>query len=211
MFEQFADSGRTELPVIDEALQFQIYSTVREVMTKVYGSSLPLPPSYVMYTTLFAIIETNEKIVQGIAEEGGTSSDICTTVFSGSSSERDIDNNSCASLSEPMWSKEMLELLDWDLAAAIGYLLAHRYHESDVEVTKMRAKLGALAFGVDASVSQPFPPILPLQDTGLHQYVHHYVSAIYSRWPHGFAYMVIDETVDAYNEIIQTLREELGL
>ncbi|KAJ2823846.1 hypothetical protein GGI24_003569 [Coemansia furcata] len=211
MFEQFADSGRTELPVIDEALQFQIYSTVREVMTKVYGSSLPLPPSYVMYTTLFAIIETNEKIVQGIAEAGGTSSDICTTVFSGNSSERDIDSNSFTSLSEPMWSKEMLELLDWDLAAAIGYLLAHRYHESDVEVTKMRAKLGALAFGVDASVSQPFPPILPLQDTGLHQYVHHYVSAIYSRWPHGFAYMVIDETVDAYNEIIQTLREELGL
>ncbi|KAJ2807289.1 hypothetical protein H4S07_003619, partial [Coemansia furcata] len=103
MFEQFADSGRTELPVIDEALQFQIYSTVREVMTKVYGSSLPLPPSYVMYTTLFAIIETNEKIVQGIAEAGGTSSDICTTIFSGNSSERDIDNNSCASLSEPMW------------------------------------------------------------------------------------------------------------
>ncbi|KAJ2861028.1 hypothetical protein GGH94_005161 [Coemansia aciculifera] len=213
MFEQFTDSGRTELPVVDEALQFQIYSTVREVMTKVYGTSQPLPLSYVMYTTLFAIIETNEKVVRGIAEAGGTPSDICTTVFSGSSGDRDsIDNtDSSTNLSDPMRGKEMLELLDWDLAAAIGYLLAHRYHESDVEVTKMRAKLGALAFGVDASVSQPFPPILPLQDTGLHQYVHHYVSAIYCRWPHGFAYMVIDETVDAYNVIIQTLREELGL
>ncbi|KAJ2097575.1 hypothetical protein GGI09_003757 [Coemansia sp. S100] len=213
MFEQFTDSGHTELPVIDEALQFQIYSTVREVMTKVYGTSQSLPQSYVMYTTLFAIIETNEKIVRGIAEAGGASSDICTTVFSDSTRDSDNTSNidSGTSLSEPMRSKEMLELLDWDLAAAIGYLLAHRYHESDVEVTKMRAKLGALAFGVDASVGQPFPPILPLQDTSLHQYVHSYVSAIYCRWPHGFAYMVIDETVDAYNTIIQTLREELGL
>ncbi|KAJ2486681.1 hypothetical protein IWW37_005528 [Coemansia sp. RSA 2050] len=207
MFEQFISSGHTELPVIDEALQFQIYSTVREVMATVYGASLPLPPSYVMYTTLFAIIETNERIVQGIAEAGGTPNDIRTTVFC--SSESSIEGST--SLPEPMWGKELLELLDWDLAAAIGYLLAHRYHESDVEVTKMRAKLGALAFGVDASVSQPFPPMLPLQDTGLHQYVHHYVSAIYCRWPHGFAYMVIDEAVEAYNVIIQTLREELGL
>ncbi|KAJ2458892.1 hypothetical protein GGF42_001796 [Coemansia sp. RSA 2424] len=214
MFEQFIDSGRTELPVVDEALQFQIYSTVREVMGKVHGPDLPL--SYVMYTTLFAIIETNEKIVQGIAEAGGTASDIRTTVYGSSDSDSDRSstngsNNSRASMLDLMSGKELLELLDWDLAAAIGYLLAHRFHESDAEATKMRAKLGALAFGVDASVGQPFPPILPLQDTGLHQYVHHYVAAIYCRWPHGFAYMVIDEAVDAYNTIIESLRTELGL
>ncbi|KAJ2888513.1 hypothetical protein IWW38_004922 [Coemansia aciculifera] len=210
MFEQFIDLGHTELPVIDDALQFQIYSTVHEVMTKVHGPDLELP--YVMFTTLFAIIETNEKIVQGIAEAGGTVGDICTTVYDRSDSDNDSDKSrSETSLSEPMLGKEVLGLLDWDFAAAIGYLLAHRFHESDVKVTEMRAKLGALAFGVDASVGQPFPPILPLQDTGLHQFVHHYVAAIYCRWPHGFAYMVIDEAVDAYNVIIQNIREELGL
>ncbi|KAJ2002712.1 hypothetical protein GGI04_003222 [Coemansia thaxteri] len=212
MFQSFYETGYTDLPVLDNGLQFQIYSTVREVMTKVHGPNLPLP--YVMFTTFFAIIETNEKIVVGIAKAGGTAADICSTVYSNQDAATEdggaANADSNARLSEPLSGKELLGLLDWDLAAAIGYLLAHRYHESDVAATKMRAKLGALAFGVDISVDQPFPPILPLQDTGFHQYIHNYTSAIYSGWPHGFVYMVIDEAVDAYNDIVQKLRDDLG-
>ncbi|KAJ2320363.1 hypothetical protein IWW51_004646 [Coemansia sp. RSA 2702] len=68
----------------------------------------------------------------------------------------------------------------------------------------MRARLGALAFGVDSSKEQPFPP-----DSQFHQFVRDHVASVYARWPHGFFYMVLDEAVDAYNVIIQSIRDRL--
>ncbi|KAI9500759.1 hypothetical protein GGI25_003952 [Coemansia spiralis] len=211
MFQQFIATQKTSLPVVSDGLQFQIYNTVQEVMEKVYGPNPPL--SYVMYTVLFAIAETNEMIVQSVLSAGVSVSDIRTTVYSEPVDGDGDDASSLAStvenkrLSEPPLSeRELIALIDWDFAAVIGYILAQRYHENDADATAMRAKLGALAFGVDLEKGQPFPPLLPLQDTHFHQYVHQYVSTVYGRWPHGFVYMVIDEAIDAYNAIIQDIR-----
>ncbi|KAJ1801270.1 hypothetical protein LPJ59_000419 [Coemansia sp. RSA 2399] len=211
MYQHYMTTRSTNLPVINNDLQFQIYSTTREVMQVFHGPDPYL--SYVMYTTLFAIVETNEIIAREVLKAGGSVSDIRPTVYGegedGADSDSDEDAPGGAKLSEPLTDKELISLLDWDLAAVIGYVLAHRYHKSDESVTTMRARLGALAFGVDLEKEQPFPPILPLQDTQFHQYIRHYVSAVYGRWPHGFVYMVIDEAVDAYNAIIRNERKEL--
>ncbi|KAJ2706501.1 hypothetical protein FB645_001508 [Coemansia sp. IMI 203386] len=198
-YSQFIDSRSTSLPVLDESLQFQIYSTVLELMQRSYGSQLPL--SYTMFTTLFAIVETNELIVSQIIKSKYTGS-INLTVFN------DISDDALSSIDNPVDEREQMSLLDWDFAAVIGYILAHRFHTADQNLTKMRARLGALAFSVDVTKDQPFPPILPLQDTKFHQYIHKYVNTIYARWPYGFVYMVIDEAVNAYNMIIQNIRSQ---
>ncbi|KAJ1837058.1 hypothetical protein LPJ73_007521 [Coemansia sp. RSA 2703] len=191
-FQTYIKTNATSLPVEDAGLQFQIYSTVVELLERAYTVMPPL--SYVMFTTLFAIAVTNEKIVDGIP-----AGDIVLSVFN--QPVEDGDGNG------PMNDKEQLCILDWDFAAVLGYMLAHRFHAADKSQTEMRAKLGALAFSVDTNRDQPFPPMLPLQDTKFHQYIHRYVSTIYARWPYGFVYMVIDEAVAAYNMIIQSLRQ----
>ncbi|KAJ2552982.1 hypothetical protein EV175_003107 [Coemansia sp. RSA 1933] len=209
MYQQYIDTGETNLPVINNDLQFRIYSTTREAMELAHGHAPWL--SYVMYTTLFAIVETNEIIVREVLNAGGSVSEIRPSVYGESEDDDESDegiSDDGLKLSEPLVDKEMISLLDWDFAAVIGYVIAHRYHKSDESVTTMRAKLGALAFGVDLEKEQPFPPILPLQDTQFHEYIRYYVSAIYGRWPHGFVYMVIDEAVDAYNNIIRSMRKE---
>ncbi|KAJ2719256.1 hypothetical protein GGI07_005325 [Coemansia sp. Benny D115] len=208
MYRQFLETKHTDIQVVEDSLQFQIYSTVLEVMEQSYGARLPL--SYVMYTTLFAIAETNELIINGIIKSGNSPADVCISVLDGIGSEDAYSSAATGDLAlmDPLCSKDLLGFLDWDFAAVIGHLLAHRYHSSNEEETAMRARLGALAFGVDTTCSQPYPPVLPLQDTQFHQYIHRYVALIYSKWPHGFVYMVIEETVSAYNTIIQTIREQ---
>ncbi|KAJ1720750.1 hypothetical protein LPJ53_004655 [Coemansia erecta] len=191
-FQSYIKANATALPVEDAGLQFQIYSTVAELLERAYTAMPPL--SYVMFTTLFAIAVTNEKIVESIP-----AGDTLLSVFN--QPVEDDDGNG------PMNDKEQICILDWDFAAVLGYLLAHRFHAADKSQTEMRAKLGALAFSVDTIRDQPFPPMLPLQDTKFHQYIHRYISAIYARWPYGFVYMVIDEAVAAYNMIIQSLRQ----
>ncbi|KAJ1822455.1 hypothetical protein LPJ56_000778 [Coemansia sp. RSA 2599] len=199
-YREFISSRSTGLPVLDESLQFQIYSTVLELMQRSYKSQLPL--SYVMFSTLFAIVETNELIVNQIIKSTSTGGNINVTVFN------DHTDDMLSNVEEPVDEREQLSLLDWDFAAVIGHLLAYRFHTADQSLTNMRARLGALAFSVDVTKDQPFPPILPLQDTKFHQYIHKYVSTIYSRWPYGFVYMVIDEAVNAYNMIIQNVRSQ---
>ncbi|KAJ1664339.1 hypothetical protein IW140_004154 [Coemansia sp. RSA 1813] len=209
MYQRYVETRSTHLPVINNDLQFQIYSTTREVLQMYHGPNPCL--TYVMYTTLFAIVETNEIIVREVVNASGSASEIRPTVYGESEDDADSDEDTVddQKLSEPLADKELLSLLDWDLAAVIGYVLAQRYHKSDESATVMRAKLGALAFGVDLEKEQPFPPILPLQDTQFHQYIRQYVSAVYGKWPHGFVYMVIDEAVDAYNAIIKNIRENI--
>ncbi|KAJ1643516.1 hypothetical protein LPJ64_004714 [Coemansia asiatica] len=196
---KFISSRSTELPVLDESLQFQIYGTVIELMQRSYKSQLHL--SYVMFATLFAIVETNELIANEIIRSKYTGN-INITAFN------DYSDDTLSNIDNPIDEREQLSLLDWDFAAVIGYLLAYRFHTADESLTNMRARLGALSFSVDVTKDQPFPPILPLQDTKFHQYIHKYVNTIYARWPHGFVYMVIDEAVNAYNMIIQSIRNQ---
>ncbi|KAJ2360658.1 hypothetical protein H4S01_005634 [Coemansia sp. RSA 2610] len=208
MFFQFVDEQHTELPVRSESMQFQIYSTVREVMHRAYKGDMPV--SYVMYTTLFAIAETNDKIAAAVFSQDKHAM-LRSTIVSGYEDD-DATVSSAhgdSGLDDPMSLRELLCLLDWDFAAVLGYLLAHRYDEAHRPTTEMRARLGALAFGVDSSKEQPFPPVLPLQDSQFHQFVRDHVASVYARWPHGFFYMVLDEAVDAYNVIIQSIRDRL--
>ncbi|KAJ2848261.1 hypothetical protein IWW36_003402 [Coemansia brasiliensis] len=204
MFFQFIETHETELPLRSESLQFQIYSTVREVMHRVYKDG-EMPLTYVMYTTLFAIAETNDKIAEAVWRQNQRT-ELCSTILSLDISDDSTISSNGSMREDPLSSRELLCLLDWEFAAVLGYMLAHRYHEANVDNTKMRAQLGALAFGVDSSQAQPFPPLLPMQDTQFHQFIRSHVSSIYSKWPHGFFYMVLDEAVDAYNAIIQDIR-----
>ncbi|KAJ1937947.1 hypothetical protein GGF37_005001, partial [Kickxella alabastrina] len=123
MYKRYADTQSTELPVVDEGMQFQIYSTVLEVMERSYGRVLPLP--YVMYTTLFAIAWTNEQIINGIVKTGGLPTDVCLSVRFEPPGEN-IPANDAALLPKPLGAKDLLEIIDWDFAAVIGRLLAHR-------------------------------------------------------------------------------------
>ncbi|KAJ2806709.1 hypothetical protein H4R20_001586 [Coemansia guatemalensis] len=207
-FRRFMAMEEPDLLVRDEALQFQIYSTVREIMGRVHGDNPPL--CYVMCTTLFAIAETNDKVASTLMRNGlGTAKvDLCSTIVSA-----DMDEDAIASSTfggqhpdEPLSPRELLCLLDWEFAAVLGYMLAYRYYEDNTQVTEMRARIGAKAFSVDTTKSQPFPPLLPMQDTHFHSRIGNYVNTVYARWPHGFAYMVIDEAVEAYNDIIQNIR-----
>ncbi|KAJ2077120.1 hypothetical protein H4R24_005320 [Coemansia sp. RSA 988] len=205
-FCRFMAKEEPDLIVHNEALQFQIYSTVREIMSRVHGENPPL--CYVMCTTLFAIAETNDKVVSTLMRNasGVDRVDLCSTIA-------DIDNEVVTSSTfseqhsdEPLTPRELLCLLDWEFAAVLGYMLAHRYYEDNTELTEMRAKIGAEAFGVDTTKSQPFPPLLPMQDMHFHSRIGNYVNTVYANWPHGFVYMVIDEAADAYNDIIQDIR-----
>ncbi|KAJ2156077.1 hypothetical protein GGF46_005426 [Coemansia sp. RSA 552] len=210
MYRQFADAHHTPLPVRNETLQFQIYSTVREILHNTYGPDLPW--AHLMYTTLYAIAETNERIASAVIDKDPNAV-LCSTILS----TPEVDSDECTmssvnekSLEDPLPLRELLCILDWDFAAVIGNNLAYRFHEANTTATQMRARLGALALGVDATKEQPFPPVLRLQDTNFHQYIYNHVSTVYSMWPHGFAYMVLDEAVDSYNSIIQETRSRLG-
>ncbi|KAJ2616121.1 hypothetical protein H4S08_000934 [Coemansia sp. RSA 1365] len=207
-FRRFMDMEQPDLLVRDDALQFQIYSTVREIMSRVYGDNPPL--GYVMCTTLFAIAETNDKVASTLMRNTTetTMVDLCSTI-----ADADVDEDTIASSTfsgqhadGPLLPRELLCLLDWEFAAVLGYMLAHRYYEDNVQVTEMRARIGAKTFSVDSTKSQPFPPLLPMQDTHFHKRIGNYVNTVYAKWPHGFAYMVIDEAVEAYNDIIQDIR-----
>ncbi|KAJ1726514.1 hypothetical protein LPJ61_005133, partial [Coemansia biformis] len=208
MYHEFIDTQHTDLSLRDESLQFQIYSTVREVMERVHGDSLPL--SYVMYTTLFAIAETNDRIAHAVAEglPDGAPLDLYSTVMAaGCDDDATVSNIALdPGSTEPLAARELLCLLDWDFAAALGYMLAHRYHDTDPSIAEMRARLGAMAFGVDIQKEQPFPPVLPLQDGDFHSFVASHIHRVYAKWPYGFVYMVIDEAVVAYNDIIHGIR-----
>ncbi|PIA18459.1 hypothetical protein COEREDRAFT_79911 [Coemansia reversa NRRL 1564] len=206
-FRRFMAMEQPDFLVRDDALQFQIYSTVREIMGRVYGENPPL--GYVMCTTLFAIAETNDKVASTLMRNATetTMADLCSTI-----TDADVDEDTVASSTfsgqhdEPLSPRELLCLLDWEFAAVLGYILAHRYYEDNVQVTEMRARIGAKTFSVDSTKSQPFPPLLPMQDTHFHNRIGNYVNTVYAKWPHGFAYMVIDEAVEAYNVIIQDIR-----
>ncbi|KAJ2512288.1 hypothetical protein GGI11_004787, partial [Coemansia sp. RSA 2049] len=147
MYRSFLSTHSTCLPVVNASFQFQIYSTVREIIEKYHGPNPAL--AYVMYTTLFAIVETNEIIVREVLEKGGSVSEIHPTVYGENEDDGDSDADTVGDgkLSEPLNDKELLSLIDWDLAAVIGYVIAQRYHKSDESATTMRARLGAMALG----------------------------------------------------------------
>ncbi|KAJ2228764.1 hypothetical protein EV180_001833 [Coemansia sp. RSA 518] len=207
MYRQFAETQQTELPVWNAALQFQIYSTVQEVMYRVYGGDMPA--SYLMYTTLFAIAETNNMIAHAVFAQDETAQ-LCSTILAADYDKLTVSEaRDDIGFDDPLGVRELLCLLDWDFAAVLGYMLAHRYHEANQSITVKRGELGALSLGVDSSKDQPFPPMLPLQDTHFHQFVRSHVASVYARWPHGFFYMVLDEAVDAYNVIIHDIHNKI--
>ncbi|KAJ2711621.1 hypothetical protein H4R19_003164, partial [Coemansia spiralis] len=203
MYHEYARTGSTDGLVCDGALQFQVYAWVREAME---GTCANPPLSYVVYVALFAIGEINDRVAQAVAEtlpDGAPLGLRPTVAAAGGDDDVTVSGaKQHPAATGPLAPKELLCLLDWDFAATLGYLLAHRFHEMDPSATAGRARVNALALSVDLTQSQPFPPIAPSMDGRLHTFVSGHVNSVYESWPDGFVDMVIDETVVAYNDLI---------
>ncbi|KAJ2768047.1 hypothetical protein IWQ57_003701, partial [Coemansia nantahalensis] len=172
MYHEYARAGYTDVHVRDGALQFQIYAWVREAMERTCDDP---PLSYVMCVVLFTIAEINDRVAQTVARAlpAGAALGLRPTVAAAGGDDSATMSSARQGAAATGWlaPKELLCLLDWDFAAALGYLLAHRFHEMDPSATAARARVNALALSIDLTQNQPFPPIAPLMDGPLHRFV----------------------------------------
>ncbi|KAI8319571.1 hypothetical protein GQ54DRAFT_32633 [Martensiomyces pterosporus] len=210
-----ANNGAGSLPVIRSDLQFEVYRCTREYIAKIYDDQ-PTTQLYNTFVALFAIVFINEVLADDIHVSQSSSDPVVRlrTTINGDiiQCEHDHRNDGTfAAHSRTLTSREMLCLIDWNLASVIGYLLATRYGESHKEDTAERARLGAFSASVNIAKPLPFPPKQPVLDANFHMFIRGYVLHVYAvgPWPDGFLYMVIEEAVEHYNEIIQRIRDEL--
>ncbi|KAJ1963812.1 hypothetical protein GGI12_001827 [Dipsacomyces acuminosporus] len=208
IFQRYLDGDNTHSSLVfSSSLQFEIYRCAHDVIARVFHGQ-KTPAMFNTLVVMFAIIKTNETIFEGIlADQRPDSAEIRLRTTINNNGVAGNKENACADTGS-LSDKDMIGFLDWNLATALGYVLAVRYDEENCAGTLMRARLGALCYSVDITKPQPFPPVLVAQDSGFHSFIWDYLSAVYGpdTWPDGFAYMVIECAVKEYNEIVYRLR-----